>query len=197
MPEIPTPITVPNADERRKIVNRLRRLEGQVRGLHAMIESGKECEAVLTQVMAVKSALNQVGMHVIGHAMKTCLVDESLTARDDLITAAFDVYLHYRELSAATEAAATPRDTSPEFIKAKLKTLEAQVQSVQNVIETEGDCESALRGVTESTATLNDVARAVLGHAMQKCLIDDAAQSRNDVIDQAIQVFLRYSSCVK
>lgn len=196
MPEIPAPITVANADERRKIVNRLRRLEGQVRGLHAMIESGKECEAILTQVMAVKSALNQVGMHVIGHAMKTCLVDESLTARDDLITAAFDVYLHYRELSAATEAA-TPRDTSPEFIKARLRALEAQVQSVQKVIETEGDCESALRGVTESTATLNDVARAVLGHAMQKCLIDDAAQSRDDVIDQAIQVFLRYSSCVK
>ena len=56
-----TPLS-PTDEERRRILNRLKRLEGQVRGLQTMVESGKDCDSVLTQVMAAKSALNQVGL---------------------------------------------------------------------------------------------------------------------------------------
>jgi DNA-binding FrmR family transcriptional regulator len=86
---------VTTEEERRKIVNRLKRLEGQIRGLQTMIESGKDCEAVLTQIMAAKSALNQVGLHIIGHSMKTCLVSDDVTNRDDLIDEAIKVFLKY------------------------------------------------------------------------------------------------------
>ncbi|MBE0475965.1 MAG: metal-sensitive transcriptional regulator [Coriobacteriia bacterium] len=81
--------------ERKRIVNRLKRLEGQMRGLQSMVESGKECEAVLTQIMAAKAALNQVGMHIIGYSMKKCLISEDVTARDDLIDEAIGVFLKY------------------------------------------------------------------------------------------------------
>ncbi len=81
--------------EQRQLVNRLKRLEGQIRGLQSMIESGKECEAILTQILAAKSALNQVGMHVIGHAMKECLIDERVTDRDQLIDEAIQVFMKY------------------------------------------------------------------------------------------------------
>ena len=83
------------AEEQRRIVNRLKRLEGQIRGLQSMIESGQQCEAVLTQIMAAKSALNQVGMHIIGHAMKECLIDEDIRDRDELIDEAIQVFLKY------------------------------------------------------------------------------------------------------
>ncbi len=82
-------------DERKAILNRLRRLEGQIRGLQSMLESGKECEAVLTQVMAAKSALNQVGLHIVGHAMKNCLIDEETATREELIDEAIQVFLKY------------------------------------------------------------------------------------------------------
>lgn len=81
--------------ERRRLVNRLKRLEGQIRGLQQMIESGQECEAVLTQLMAAKAALNQVGMHVIGHSMKTCLISEEAKTREELIDEAIGVFLKY------------------------------------------------------------------------------------------------------
>jgi DNA-binding FrmR family transcriptional regulator len=84
-------------DERRKIINRLRRLEGQIRGLQSMVESGQECEAVLTQIMAAKSALNQVGLHMIGHSMKSCLVNESAQSRDEVIDEAIAVFLKYSQ----------------------------------------------------------------------------------------------------
>src|SRR5687768_4507491 len=51
-----------NEDEvGRGVLNRLRRIEGQVQGLQRMLEGGRECEEVLTQIMAVRSSLDQVG----------------------------------------------------------------------------------------------------------------------------------------
>lgn len=85
----------PTDEERKRIINRLRRLEGQIRGLQTMVETGKDCEAVLTQIMAAKSALNQVGLHIIGHSMKTCLVDDDIKDRDELIDEAIKVFLKY------------------------------------------------------------------------------------------------------
>ncbi|MDZ4167192.1 MAG: metal-sensitive transcriptional regulator [Coriobacteriia bacterium] len=82
-------------EERRRIINRLKRLEGQIRGLQTMIESGKDCEAILTQIMAAKSALNQVGLHIVGHSMKTCLVDDEARSREELIDEAIKVFLKY------------------------------------------------------------------------------------------------------
>jgi CsoR family transcriptional regulator, copper-sensing transcriptional repressor len=81
--------------ERKRILNRLRRLEGQIRGLQAMIESGKDCDAVLTQIMAAKSALNQVGLHIIGHSMKTCLISDEAATKDEVIDEAIAVFLKY------------------------------------------------------------------------------------------------------
>ncbi|MCL4078896.1 metal-sensitive transcriptional regulator [Coriobacteriia bacterium Es71-Z0120] len=82
-------------EERRRILNRLRRLEGQIRGLQSMISSDKDCEAILTQIMAAKSALNQVGLHIIAHSMKTCLVDDAEKTREELIDEALGVFLKY------------------------------------------------------------------------------------------------------
>ena len=54
------------------------------------------CGAVLTQVMAAKSALNQVGLHIVGHAMKRCMIDdEAEMTRDEVIDEAIKVFLRY------------------------------------------------------------------------------------------------------
>lgn len=81
--------------QRTRILNRLRRLEGQIRGLQSMIESDKDCEDVLTQIMAAKSALNQVGLHIVGHSMKRCLIDQEEKSGDELIDEAIRVFLKY------------------------------------------------------------------------------------------------------
>jgi len=89
-------VLIADEAERKKILNRLRRLEGQIRGLQTMIEAGQDCDAVLTQVMAAKSALNQVGLHVVGHAMKHCMVDDDPDiTRDEVIDEAIKVFLKY------------------------------------------------------------------------------------------------------
>ena len=57
------------------ITRRLRRIEGQVRGIQKMLEEGRDCEEMLTQAMATRSALDQVGARLMEHHVETCLLD--------------------------------------------------------------------------------------------------------------------------
>ncbi len=195
MPETTDQITVES--ERRRIINRLKRLEGQVRGLQTMIESRKDCQAVLTQILAAKSALTQVGMHIIGYSMKTCLATGSHEDRDELIQDAFEVFIRYRSLSASTPdpKSISPGDTMQMITR--LHSLEDEIRHIQRLLEDGTECELVLNELSRATAAIGDVGLAVLGHSMKGCLIEEAGQSRDELIDEAILVFLKYSDCVR
>jgi len=80
------------------ILNRLARIEGQVRGLQRMIEKRTECEQVLTQVAAVKSALDRVGTQLISHRMKECLEQRTGYELDPAaVEEAFDIFFKYMQ----------------------------------------------------------------------------------------------------
>jgi CsoR family transcriptional regulator, copper-sensing transcriptional repressor len=79
-----------------RILNRLARIEGQVRGLQRMIEQGKSCEDILAQLAAVKSALDRVGTHLISHHMKDCLEDKTGAQLDpESLEKAFELFFKY------------------------------------------------------------------------------------------------------
>ena len=54
------------------LINRLKRIEGQVRGLQKMVDSGRDCESILTQLAALRSAIESVGALVLNNYMKLC-----------------------------------------------------------------------------------------------------------------------------
>ncbi|HSM67424.1 MAG TPA: metal-sensitive transcriptional regulator [Ilumatobacteraceae bacterium] len=54
------------------VVNRLRRLEGQIRGVQRMIEEGQDCRDVVTQLSACKAALDRVGYRLVAAGMRHC-----------------------------------------------------------------------------------------------------------------------------
>lgn len=58
---------------RRQLVARLRRAEGQLRGVQRMLESESECREVLTQLAAVKAAVDQVGLLLITERLRACV----------------------------------------------------------------------------------------------------------------------------
>lgn len=60
-------------DPRRSILMRLKRIEGQVRGVQRMIEAEEECSEILNQIAAIKSAVNQVGILVFENHAKDCI----------------------------------------------------------------------------------------------------------------------------
>ncbi len=58
-------------------LTRLRRIEGQVRGLERMLTDGRDCGEVMTQLMAVRSGLEQVSLLLLDHHVKDCLLADS------------------------------------------------------------------------------------------------------------------------
>lgn len=54
---------------------RLRRIEGQVRGLQRLIDEGAECQDIVTQLAAVRGALDRVGFKLISSALQHCTVE--------------------------------------------------------------------------------------------------------------------------
>ncbi|MGI8926100.1 MAG: metal-sensitive transcriptional regulator [Tepidiformaceae bacterium] len=64
-------------EEERKVLARLARVEGQVRGLRKMLEEHRTCEDVLTQLLAARSGLEQAGLLVLEQHLEECILQGS------------------------------------------------------------------------------------------------------------------------
>ena len=60
-------------EEIRQLMNRLNRIEGQVRGIKGMVEKNAYCPDILVQVSAVTAALNAFNRELLGSHIKTCV----------------------------------------------------------------------------------------------------------------------------
>ena len=69
----------PKAEQQTKsdtdaLLTRLRRIEGQIRGIARMVDEDRMCEDVLTQLMAARNSLDQVGLLLMDHHIENCLL---------------------------------------------------------------------------------------------------------------------------
>lgn len=58
------------------VLKRLKRIEGQIRGLQKMVSDERECESIVTQLAAVRSAIDSVGALVLNNYIKICTPPE-------------------------------------------------------------------------------------------------------------------------
>jgi DNA-binding FrmR family transcriptional regulator len=63
-------------------INRLRRAHGQLAAVIAMVEQGKDCRSVVTQLSAVSGALDKAGFAIIATAMRECVADDGRPPKD-------------------------------------------------------------------------------------------------------------------
>ena len=71
--------------ERRDMLNRLSRIEGQVRGIKKMVESDVYCPDILIQVSAVNSALNSFNKVLLANHIRTCVADDIRAGHEETI----------------------------------------------------------------------------------------------------------------
>ncbi|CAL9328634.1 metal-sensitive transcriptional regulator [Streptomyces sp. enrichment culture] len=64
------------ADQVRSAANRLKRAQGQLAGVVRMLEEGRDCEDVVTQLAAVNRALDRAGFAIVASGLKECLSQE-------------------------------------------------------------------------------------------------------------------------
>lgn len=58
------------------VLNRLRRAQGRLAGVIAMIEAGRDCKDVVTQLAAVSRALDRAGFKIVASGMRQCLAEQ-------------------------------------------------------------------------------------------------------------------------
>ena len=68
----------------RPVLNRLRRAQGQLAAVIGMIEAGRDCKDVVTQLAAVSRALDRAGFKIVAANMRQCLNGESAMSTDEL-----------------------------------------------------------------------------------------------------------------
>jgi DNA-binding FrmR family transcriptional regulator len=66
------------------ILNRLRRAEGQLGGVIRMLEEGRDCQDVVTQLAAVSKALDRAGFAIVASGLRQCIADPDRAGTPDL-----------------------------------------------------------------------------------------------------------------
>jgi DNA-binding FrmR family transcriptional regulator len=65
------------------VLNRLRRIEGQVRGIEGMVEDDRYCIDVVTQITAIQAALDKVALELLEDHAKHCVIGAKAAEQDD------------------------------------------------------------------------------------------------------------------
>ena len=74
-----------DSEEYKKLINRLNRIEGQVRGVRSMVEEERYCVDILTQVSAIQSALNAFNKELLSNHIKTCVVERIRDGEEQVV----------------------------------------------------------------------------------------------------------------
>lgn len=77
-------------EEYKKLINRLNRIEGQIRGIKGMVEKDAYCPDIMTQVAAVTAALNAFNKELLGSHIKSCVVEDVRGGNDEIIDELID-----------------------------------------------------------------------------------------------------------
>jgi DNA-binding FrmR family transcriptional regulator len=84
------------AKAKEQLLARLRKIEGQVRGLQRMIEDDRYCVDILVQVAAVRAALNRVGLSVLEKHTRGCVVNAvKMDQGDEVVDELMDVLMKF------------------------------------------------------------------------------------------------------
>lgn len=67
---------VRNEEEYKKLINRLNRIEGQVRGIRNMLENDAYCVDILTQASAINAAVNAFEREILAQHIRTCVAED-------------------------------------------------------------------------------------------------------------------------
>ena len=72
-------------EEYKSLINRLNRIEGQIRGIKGMVENDAYCTDILIQVSAVNSALNSFNKKLLENHIKTCVTEDIINGKTETV----------------------------------------------------------------------------------------------------------------
>lgn len=78
-------MTARSEEERRRLINRLNRMEGQIRGIRGMVENNAYCADILVQSAAVSAAVNAFNKEILAGHIRGCVARDIREGKDEVI----------------------------------------------------------------------------------------------------------------
>ena len=82
--------TVRDEDQKRRLANRLSRIEGQIRGIRGMLDREAYCPDILAQAAAANAALNAFSRELLSQHLRTCVMDDLRAGKDETVDELLD-----------------------------------------------------------------------------------------------------------
>ena len=147
--------------DRPALLNRLRRIEGQARGLTRMVEEERYCIDVLTQIAAVRSALDGVSLGLLDAHVRHCVANGDPALLDERAD----------ELARTLAPRARGRvDPGASSLVARLREVEARVARVHRMVDDERYCIDVVDEINAAKRALDGVALGLVDGHVRSCL---------------------------
>ena len=164
---------------RKKLISRMNRIAGQVRGIEKMMLNHIKCDEILNQVSSVKSALNGVAKVVLEAHLKNCVVHEIKSGFEKEATTEL-----IETLNNLIEKRGKKLNESNDDIVRKVET---QIEKMKASIEKDDCCSSILKDIALIKSELDSMARVILKRHVKNCLVRDI---KNGNEEKMIEEFL-------
>ncbi|WP_291258951.1 metal-sensing transcriptional repressor [Fusobacterium sp.] len=152
-------------DFRKKLISRINRIAGQLRGIEKMILNQVKCDEILNQVSSVKSALNGVAKVVLEAHLKNCVVYDIKAGLEEEATTELII-----TLNALIEKKGKKINRSNNDI---IRKIEKQIESMRKSVEKDDCCSSILRDISIIKDELDSMAKVILAGHVKRCLVRD------------------------
>ena len=155
--------------DRPALLNRLRRIDGQARGLTRMVEEERYCIDVLTQIAAVRSALDGVSLGLLDAHVRHCVANGDPALLDERAD----------ELARTLAPRGRTRvDADVATLAARLREVEGRVARVHRMVDDERYCIDVIDEINAVKRTLDGVALGLVDGHVRSCLSSPDAGER-------------------
>lgn len=178
-------------DLKRDIAVRLRRIQGQVKGIEKMVSVEVCCKDVLVQIAAVRAANNKVGALLVENYAKTCVIGENCEDTSKNIDQLVTTLLLFLRGNDIQEQAIEKSDIKTEM-QVRLKRIQEQVEAIEKMIHSEACCRETLVQIAAVREGINKVGALVVENYAKNCLICDDIEATNKNIDGLVTTMMTF-----
>lgn len=170
---------------------RLRRIQGQLKGIEKMVSGEVCCKDVLVQIAAVRAANNKAGALLLKNFAQNCMISENSEDTSKNVERLIATLLLFLRSSNNKEQTISS-DNLKEAIVKKLQEIQSQVEGIEKMIQYESCCQDILVHFSSVRENINEVGALLVENYAQSCLISDDQEVTNKNIDELISTMLAF-----
>lgn len=168
-----------SAKTQKSILDRLNRIEGQVRGIKKMIEKSTYCDDVINQIEASRSALSAIELILLESHFKYCVGEELRNGKME----AMEEILH--TISKLTEL--EPSSKTEEPVIDRLNKAEEEIKNIKKMIEGEFYCDEIISQIEATRSLLRNTELVLLEGHLKCCVAEQLKGGKDEVVEEVLK----------